>query len=93
MPMKWSLLTRLLRPLVASRHFSPPGDAKHHPPVVFARFSVFAELGYESATVRDIIRRTGLWIRLAHSEDVCRPEDLTPIAPQGSDLAESAGRT
>ena len=40
-----------------------------------------------------IIRRTGLWIRLAHSEDVCRPEDLTPIAPQGSDLAESAGRT
>ena len=28
-----------------------------------------------------IIKRTGLWIRLAHSEEVCRPEDLTPIAP------------
>lgn len=39
-----------------------------------------------------IIRKTGLWIRLAQSEEVCRPEDLTPIAPQGSDLAESGGR-
>ena len=39
-----------------------------------------------------IIRKTGLWIRLAQSEEVCRPEDLTPIASQGSDLAESGGR-
>lgn len=39
-----------------------------------------------------IIRRTGLWIRLTNSEDVCRPEDLTPIAPQGSSLTESTGR-
>jgi hypothetical protein len=36
-----------------------------------------------------IIKRSGLWIRLAHSEEVCRPEDLTPIAapqPQGTGL-------
>ena len=33
-----------------------------------------------------IIKRTGLWIRLAHSEEVCRPEDLTPITPQGAGL-------
>ncbi len=33
-----------------------------------------------------IIKRTGLWIRLAHSEEVCRLEDLTPITPQGAGL-------
>ncbi|WP_431152026.1 hypothetical protein [Acidovorax facilis] len=35
-----------------------------------------------------IIRRTGLWVRLAGSEEVCRPEDLTPISPHASDLSE-----
>ncbi|MBT9512020.1 MAG: hypothetical protein IV104_06705 [Acidovorax sp.] len=39
-----------------------------------------------------IIRRTGMWIRLAHSEEVCRPEDLTPIAPHASGLAAAANR-
>lgn len=27
-----------------------------------------------------IIRKSGLFIRLADSEDVCRPEELTPVA-------------
>jgi len=39
-----------------------------------------------------IIRRTGLWIRLAHSDEVCRPEDLTPIAPHGPGLTTAVDR-
>ena len=39
-----------------------------------------------------IIRKTGLWIRLAHSEEVCRPEDLTPVAPATSHIAEDANQ-
>ena len=31
-----------------------------------------------------IIRKTGLWIRLAHSDEVCRPEDLTPVAERNA---------
>lgn len=34
-----------------------------------------------------IIKRTGLWIRLAHSEEVCRPEDLIPLVAQGAGSA------
>lgn len=37
-----------------------------------------------------IIRRTDLWVRLANSEDTCRPEDLTPLAPHASNEAPSA---
>lgn len=33
-----------------------------------------------------IIKRTGLWIRLADSDTVCRPEELTPLG-QGASLA------
>lgn len=36
-----------------------------------------------------IIRRTGLWVRLVDSEEVCRPEDLMPIAPHASGLTEN----
>ena len=39
-----------------------------------------------------IIRKTGLWIRLAHSEEVCRPEDLTPVTPASSHIAEDANQ-
>ncbi len=31
-----------------------------------------------------IIRRTGMWVRLADSDETCRPEDLTPVASQAS---------
>ncbi|MBX9832625.1 MAG: hypothetical protein K2X78_06225 [Burkholderiaceae bacterium] len=40
-----------------------------------------------------IIRRTGMWVRLANSDETCRPEDLTPVAPQPSRRAdEGTGR-
>jgi hypothetical protein len=40
-----------------------------------------------------IIRRTGMWVRLANSDETCRPEDLTPVAPQTSRRAdEGVGR-
>ncbi|MFN7154166.1 MAG: hypothetical protein ACK4OE_10770 [Acidovorax sp.] len=40
-----------------------------------------------------IIRRTGMWVRLANSDETCRPEDLTPVAPQTSRLVdEGVGR-
>lgn len=39
-----------------------------------------------------IIRRTGMWVRLANSDEICKPEDLTPVASQASGAAERAGR-
>ena len=40
-----------------------------------------------------IIRRTGMWVRLANSDETCRPEDLMPVSPQTSGRAdEGAGR-
>ncbi|MFN4119259.1 hypothetical protein [Acidovorax sp.] len=37
-----------------------------------------------------IIRRSDLWVRLANSDDTCRPEDLTPIVPHASQQAQGA---
>ena len=39
-----------------------------------------------------IIKRAGLWIRLADSDDVCLPQELTPIAPRAPDRPESVGQ-
>jgi hypothetical protein len=39
-----------------------------------------------------IIRRTGMWIRLADSEETCRPEELIPIVPHASGHSEGTGR-
>lgn len=72
------------------------GRCRHHPaiPARYITRMILYKPGtqflYKGRTVSVdyvIIKRTGLWIRLAHSEEVCRPEDLTPIAPQGAGLA------
>ena len=79
-------------------HLSAPlryGRCRHHPaiPARYITRMILYKPGtqflYKGRTVSVdyvIIKRTGLWIRLAHSEEVCRPEDLTPIAPQGAGL-------
>lgn len=79
-------------------HLSAPlryGRCRHHPaiPARYITRMILYKPGtqflYKGRTVSVdyvIIKRTGLWIRLAHSEEVCRPEDLTPITPQGAGL-------
>ena len=64
------------------------GRCRQHPAIP-ARY-ITRMILYKGRTVSVdyvIIKRTGLWIRLAHSEEVCRPEDLTPIVPRGAGLA------
>src|SRR4029079_15820587 len=76
-------------PMAQVAYLPPPGKreqtkVQNRQAILDAAREVFGELGYESATVRDIIRRTGLAAGTFYNYYRCKEEVFAALADDGA---------